>query len=313
MGSESIKKKPFKMVLVRGGVKMKELFVLGLFVVVLVAGCTSEQPAEVETLAETPISQAVPAPEQVVVETQPSIAVDEQEVENEQVIITRLFLDNPGYIVIHKVADGAPGPVIGNSELLNGENSDVSVEISDYENENELIAMLHYDDGDEGYEFPGDDAPAQLDGSVVLTKFLVLNSQPSEEPVATAEVEPVATAEAESSSEEVTVEITSSGFVPRTVSINTGDTVTFVNNNGPARWPASNRHPIHTNYPADYSGGSFSGSRACAGLGNTKPGAFDACQRLNTGEQYSIMFNEVGSWFYHDHLNPSRGGTIVVE
>lgn len=121
------------------------LVVLGIISIFLISACAQQQPTQQTT---TQPSIITPAPtKQVVVETKASIAVDEQKVENGNVVVARVFLDKPGYVVIHKVADGKPGAVIGNSGLLNKENSNGNVKISGYENENELIAMLHYDDG----------------------------------------------------------------------------------------------------------------------------------------------------------------------
>ncbi len=112
-----------------------------------------------------------------------------------------------------------------------------------------------------------------------------------------------------------TIEITSSGFEPRELTINEGDTVTWVNNDGPGRWPASNQHPTHTQYPGvEYNeGGSFMGSRGCMGEGESKEGAFDACQELEPGEEWSFTFTETGTWRYHDHRDSTKGGTIEVQ
>lgn len=152
------------------------LVVLGIISIFLISACAQQQPTQQTT---TQPSIITPAPtKQVVVETKASIAVDEQKVENGNVVVARVFLDKPGYVVIHKVADGKPGAVIGNSGLLNKENSNGNVKISGYENENELIAMLHYDDGDGNYEFPGDDKPTKADGKVVLQKFSLLKAEP---------------------------------------------------------------------------------------------------------------------------------------
>ncbi len=104
--------------------------------------------------------------------TPASIAVSDQAVKEDAVTIDSLFLDKPGYIVIHKVtAEGAPAAVIGNSALLTGLNENVLVTISDYSGEEELIAMLHYDDGDGEYLFPGPDTPTILNNKIVMIKF----------------------------------------------------------------------------------------------------------------------------------------------
>ena len=97
------------------------------------------------------------------------------------------------------------------------------------------------------------------------------------------------TAPAQPTSTGNTIEITSSGFNPNTLTINSGDTVAFVNRDTRPHWPASNPHPVHT----DYSG-------------------FDARRGLTQGESYSFTFTRKGTFGFHDHLNPSLGGTITV-
>jgi len=89
------------------------------------------------------------------------------------VSIDSLFLDKPGYVVIHAVIDGAPGAVLGNSGLLEGSREDVVVQVSDYRGRGGLIAMLHYDDGDGEYLFPGPDAPTFLNDEIVMIWFKI--------------------------------------------------------------------------------------------------------------------------------------------
>ncbi len=90
--------------------------------------------------------------------------------------------------------------------------------------------------------------------------------------------------------EVVGINITSTGFSPSTVTIKKGDYVQFTNQDTAAHWPASNPHPTHTDYPG-----------------------FDALKRLNTGDIYRFQFEKVGSWGFHDHLNPSTHGTVIVK
>ena len=95
----------------------------------------------------------------------------------------------------------------------------------------------------------------------------------------------------------LTVEIKSSGFSPKILEINSGDTVTWINRDSSSHWPASAVHPTHTVYPEP---GGCIGSK------------FDACKGLSNRESYSFTFDEEGTWKYHDHLNPSSTGTIIV-
>ena len=80
--------------------------------------------------------------------------------------------------------------------------------------------------------------------------------------------------------------------------IKTGDTVKWINNDTAPHWPASAAHPTHTVYPE---------------LGGCIGSKFDACKGLANGEPFMFTFTHKGSWKYHDHLNPSLWGTIVVE
>ncbi len=100
---------------------------------------------------------------------------------------------------------------------------------------------------------------------------------------------------------EVIVRITEKGFEPREVEIQRGTTVIWINESSKASWPASDPHPTHRLYPG-------SGIEKCG----TGAEIFDACRSLQPGEKWSFVFNEVGEWGYHDHLNPTRRGKIIV-
>ena len=86
------------------------------------------------------------------------------------------------------------------------------------------------------------------------------------------------------------VTYTDSGFSPSTLTIKKGGTVTFKNTASDDMWIASNPHPAHTNYPG-----------------------FDAKRKIAPGETYQFTFTKTGSWGYHNHLNPSEGGTVIVQ
>lgn len=128
----------------------------------------------------------------------------------------------------------------------------------------------------------------------------VANEPAVEESVA--EEEAVAE-EAEEISENI-IEITSSGFNPKTLTIQAGETVTFVSKDSAAPWPASNVHPTHTTYPGS--------NREKCGTADEST-IFDACKGLAAGEEYSFTFTRTGRWPFHDHRNPGKGGTVVVE
>ena len=102
----------------------------------------------------------------------------------------------------------------------------------------------------------------------------------------------------------VTITSSGSGFSPSTLGIRQGETVTFENEGAQPSWPASAIHPTHTVYPN-------SNIAKCASAEENT--IFDSCKGLLKGEAWSFRFDIVGTWKYHDHLNPSHYGTIIVE
>ncbi|MEX0920878.1 MAG: cupredoxin domain-containing protein [Candidatus Pacearchaeota archaeon] len=89
--------------------------------------------------------------------------------------------------------------------------------------------------------------------------------------------------------EGIVIEMNSEGFSPSSLTINQGETVTFVNVGDGKYWPASDDHPTHDLY-----------------LG------FDSKRGINPEEIWSFTFENVGEWNFHDHLNPQNTGTIIV-
>lgn len=79
-------------------------------------------------------------------------------------------------------------------------------------------------------------------------------------------------------------------FSPATLTIKNGDIVNFKNQSSSSFRPASDPHPTHTNYPE-----------------------FDAKQPIAAGGNYQFKFTKSGTWGYHNHLNPTVTGTIIVQ
>lgn len=86
-----------------------------------------------------------------------------------------------------------------------------------------------------------------------------------------------------------TVNLTTNGFSPATLTIKAGTKVTWVNQSGSNATVNSNPHPIHTDYPP-------------LNLGSFKDGG-----------TLSLTFDKPGTYGYHNHLNPSESGTIIVQ
>lgn len=102
---------------------------------------------------------------------------------------------------------------------------------------------------------------------------------------------------------DVTVTYSDAGFSPKSVSVTVGTKVIFVNQSTKNMWVASAKHPDHT----AYSGTSL--SQHCPDASNS---AFDECTADAPGKTYSFIFNKEGEWKYHDHIDATKFGTIVV-
>ena len=99
------------------------------------------------------------------------------------------------------------------------------------------------------------------------------------------------------------IDMSSSGFSPSSLSIAQGDIVTFNAIDSTGRWPASNIHPSHRQYPG-------SSITKCDTV--NEDSTFDACRSIKEGESYMFTFLEKGTWRYHDHFATSKKGTIIV-
>ena len=86
------------------------------------------------------------------------------------------------------------------------------------------------------------------------------------------------------------IDINSDGFYPKSLKLRRGDYIQFVNKDTAKHWPASGPHPQHTALPG-----------------------FDPKKALATNEKFTFEFTKAGEWSFHDHLNPSFTGVIIVQ
>jgi plastocyanin len=87
------------------------------------------------------------------------------------------------------------------------------------------------------------------------------------------------------------VVINKDGFLPATIKVKKGTTVTWTNQDASPHRVASDPHPTHEGLP---------------GLDSGEP--------LAKGDTYSFTFEKTGTFTYHDHLNPmTLQATVVIE
>lgn len=102
--------------------------------------------------------------------------------------------------------------------------------------------------------------------------------------------EPTVTTTPEAMMEEgAVIKMSASGFEPKSLTVKKDSTVTFKNEGDVDQWPASALHPTHQVLPG-----------------------FDALKGVKPGESYTYTFEKVGTWKYHDHLNPTLFGSVTV-
>lgn len=98
----------------------------------------------------------------------------------------------------------------------------------------------------------------------------------------------------------VTVLYTDTGFVPSSVTVSVGDTVTFLDQSADnGMWVASDEHPTHTGYDGTNK------DEHCPNNGTV----FDQCAE---GATYSFTFQKGGMWGYHNHRESDHHGTVIV-
>lgn len=110
----------------------------------------------------------------------PSVEVSDQPVSGGSVTVAKVVAAQGGWMVIHtNTADNKPGPVIGQTQVNAGENSNVMVMLSQTPKDGDrLWAMLHIDAPQPGvYEFPGADVPVNQGGQIVMKQFTVTGGQ----------------------------------------------------------------------------------------------------------------------------------------
>jgi len=85
------------------------------------------------------------------------------------------------------------------------------------------------------------------------------------------------------------ISYTDSGFSPKNITVKKGATVTFSNSSSKAMWVASDVHPTHQLLPG-----------------------FDELKSVQNGGIYEYQFTKVGTWTFHNHVNPSDKGIVIV-
>src|SRR3990167_8374610 len=127
--------------------------------------------------------------------------------------------------------------------------------------------------------------------ALILSACNLYKTQSTEtQPAVSQEGTDVSTQEAQ---ESVTITITDSGFEPASAKVKSGVIINWVNNSSKKVQIGSDNHPTHTLNKELTEGGFVT--------------------ELAVGESKTTTVTKAGTWGFHDHINPSMKGTVVVK
>lgn len=86
------------------------------------------------------------------------------------------------------------------------------------------------------------------------------------------------------------VDMNEDGFNPATIKVKAGTVVIWKSTDSESHRVVSNPHPTHGDLPG-----------------------LDSKSNIGPDDTYSYTFDKVGTYKYHDELDPTRNGTVVVE
>lgn len=189
---------------------MKKLLIASAVIMLMGAGCAAnsvkEVTAEPTPAPVQPAPAAAPTPETVM--AQSAINVKDQAAGNAVSVAFATF-GKRGFVVIHLEENGAPGKIIGNSDIQSEGGHQNILVTAKTEAGKYYYAMLHTDNGDNKYATAKDLPTKNDNGEIVMMRF-----------------------EAEGASaglKTVAVSIQNFAFSQATLTVKKGDKVTFTN------------------------------------------------------------------------------------
>ena len=130
--------------------------------------------------------------------------------------------------------------------------------------------------------------------ALVLSACSLYNKTPSQDQT-TEQAQSKTQGQTQQSQDESAATITFAGgsVSPATVTIKSGESITWENKGTSAVQVASNPHPTHTD--------------------NRELTSGQSTLSLEAGALETVSLTKKGTWGFHDHLNPSVKGTVVVQ
>ena len=100
----------------------------------------------------------------------------------DRITVDYVLLELPGYVVVHDEVEGKPGNVIGSSSILfGGEAEDIGIGLKRETIPGEILfAILHKDNGDGEFNFPGDEPATDMNRNIIMSMFMVTKIEDDE-------------------------------------------------------------------------------------------------------------------------------------
>ncbi|MFA5841759.1 MAG: hypothetical protein WC835_02235 [Candidatus Paceibacterota bacterium] len=197
------------------------------------------------------------------------------------ITVDSINMQESGFVIVSK--DDGERNIIGvSTPLSRGENKNINISLTEEVKDGQIIYIsVHVDgNGDRVFEFPGgpDIWAYDASGKKILARMNVAGSL---------QAETVSTVDNSAGN---IVAYHNGGFFPDKITIKAGQYVTFENVSDNDMWIASDPHPSHS-----------------ALMG------FDEHNSVKTGGRYSHVFTQTGAWKYHNEMDLSKNGTVIVE
>lgn len=206
------------------------------------------------------------------------LTAEDQTGDGTEVTVASVTLPAAGFLVVHADADGAPGPVIGHTELLEeGESTDVVVPLDEPLTASATVWPMAHIDTDTNGEYDFDPPESTVDGPATDAAGDVV----------VVPVEYTVEDDGDGGGEEASSSVTIQDFAfdPATIEVAAGATITWTNEDG----------VTHT---------------VTAGEPGSAEDTFD--QTLDAGATAEISFDEAGTYPYFCAIHPSMTGEVVV-
>jgi plastocyanin len=210
------------------------------------------------------------------------------QIPKDKVVVESVTLNKKGFLVARKMEGDKLGQVIEMSKPLGaGTHKNIEIPLGSVDvSSSELIVMI-YEDYDNDGVFNDLDMPA-LNGEGLMTARYVKTGKPL--PASIAEAGSGIPAHSMPGMKSMAkIRYTDKGFVPDKIEVPEGSMVEFINESSMDMWVASADHPAHQKLPT-----------------------FDQFRMYKKGAIYRYVFEQKGTWEFHDHISPSLGGVVTV-